>query len=137
MSLVHGVAVGLVAPVVPMAQGFPPSTGLQAIGGRLRLLRLASGLSQVSWCRLVGSSVQAWNNYERGRKRISIDQALHLSIKTGASLDWIYRGVESAMPVQTLLGIKQAEEKATPPAPIRSARPAQRSRARVSDGQTR
>jgi len=41
---------------------------------------------------MVQISTTAWNRYEHGTLRIGIDRALNVVKKTGASLDWIYRG---------------------------------------------
>jgi transcriptional regulator with XRE-family HTH domain len=64
----------------------------KAIAERLKLLRESLGLSQTDMASLVGTSCQAWNNFERGRRRISVDQATKVCEKAGASLDWIYYG---------------------------------------------
>lgn len=71
----------------------------QDIAGRLLRLRRALGYEQATeWCRFVGITDQAWNNFERARRRITIDEALRVAAKTGASLDWIYRGLEHTLP---------------------------------------
>jgi transcriptional regulator with XRE-family HTH domain len=66
---------------------------LDDISDRLKQLRESTKLDQVAFCRVVGIEPQAWNNYERGFRRISLDQALKICQATGASLDWIYRGI--------------------------------------------
>lgn len=77
----------------------PPPTSNDSIAERLRLTREASGLKQAAFCRQVGISPQAWNNYETGARRISLDQALRVCAVTGATLDWIYRGISSSLPL--------------------------------------
>jgi transcriptional regulator with XRE-family HTH domain len=80
---------------------------IQEIGDRLRLARESKHLNQATWCKLVGIETQAWNNYERGRKRISIDQALKVCTFAGVTLDWIYRGVQSAsIPLELAMEIQ-------------------------------
>ena len=76
----------------------PDPQSVKAIGARLKELREASGLSQAAWCRMVHISTTAWNRYEHGTLRIGIDRALNVVLKTGASLDWIYRGVGKPPP---------------------------------------
>ena len=71
--------------------------GHQSISVRLKRTRKAFGLSQAKWCRLVGITPSAWNNYERGTNRISLDQALKICRATGISLVWIYRGLRAAL----------------------------------------
>lgn len=79
---------------------------IQEIGNRLRWLREAKDLSQTAFCRVVKIEQQAWNNYEHGRKRISIDQALKVCVATGATLDYIYRGIMSSLPLDLGLAVQ-------------------------------
>src|SRR5262249_5411756 len=80
----------------------------KAIAERLVLVREAVGLNQASFARLVGIEPQAINNYERGLRRISVDQALKICAATGASLDYIYRGLaSSSLPVNMLTAIQE------------------------------
>jgi DNA-binding XRE family transcriptional regulator len=66
----------------------------EAIAKRLRLTREALGYTQAIMCKLIGSATngQAGDNYESGRRRISLTHALRLCDSCGLSLDWIYRG---------------------------------------------
>lgn len=78
----------------------------EAIAERLKRTREAMGFNQAQWCRLTGIEPQAWNNYESGLRRISIDQAIKVCQATGVTTDWIYRGLMSAglpMGIQTAL----------------------------------
>lgn len=78
----------------------------QAIGDRLKLIRLAYGalqdplnpMSQAEFCRLCGINRQAWNNAETGDNRIGLDAAKAVRMRTGATLDYIYEGDHRAMP---------------------------------------
>jgi transcriptional regulator with XRE-family HTH domain len=73
---------------------------VEDIAERLRRLRLAYGFEQArAWCQFVGIGETSWNAFERGHRRITIDEALKLAAKTGASLDWIYRGLEHTLPL--------------------------------------
>lgn len=84
----------------------PHPESLEAIAERLKRTREAMGLNQAQWCRMTGLSPAAWNNYERGLNRISIDQALKVCQSTGITVDWIYRGLMSGglpMHIQTAL----------------------------------
>ena len=69
-------------------------TSLPEIGARLALTRRALGHTQAKMASLMGSSTsgQAWENYEAGRRRISIDHALALHRTVGLTLPWIYEG---------------------------------------------
>jgi transcriptional regulator with XRE-family HTH domain len=73
---------------------------LDEIAERLRRLRLAYGFQQARpWCQFVGIGETSWNAFERGHRRITLDEALKLCAKTGASLDWIFRGLEYMLPL--------------------------------------
>jgi transcriptional regulator with XRE-family HTH domain len=85
------------------------ASDIDEIGDRLRRTREAMRLTQASWCRLVGIEQQAWNNYERGARRISIDQALKVCRATGVSLDWIYRGIAAGLPVNLATSLQEQE----------------------------
>ncbi|PVE22075.1 hypothetical protein DC522_23250 [Microvirga sp. KLBC 81] len=82
----------------------------EIIGGRIRLLREALGYDQArAFCQFVGFSDQALYNYETGKRRISLDEAMKIVAKTGASLDWIYRGVEYSLPVHLAEKLRQVD----------------------------
>lgn len=84
------------------------------IGARLKRLRLALGYPQARlFCSFVGITDQALNNYEAGRRRISLDEAMKIVIKTGVSLDWLYRGLEHTLPKHVsdkLAEVEKSEE---------------------------
>lgn len=105
---------GTVAPM--LIRGNDPHS-LAAVAERMKLTRLALGLSQAAIGRLAGIEPQAWNNNERARGRISLDQAIKLCIATGVSLDWIYRGEMRGLPHELAVKIQEqiaAPEKAKP-----------------------
>jgi transcriptional regulator with XRE-family HTH domain len=83
---------------------------IQVIGDRLRMTREALKKNQATWCRMVGIDQQAWNNYERGRRRISLDHALKVVKATGVGLDWIYRGISKDLPHDIFIGVQAAEK---------------------------
>jgi ribose 1,5-bisphosphokinase PhnN len=49
----------------------------------------------------------SWNAFERGHRRITLDEAGKVVGKTGVSLDWIYRGLEYTLPVQVAEKLRQ------------------------------
>lgn len=85
-----------------MARGIPNHTSVELIGERLRLTRAALGHTQAVMASLMGSSTggQAWENYEAGRRRISLDHALTLCARLGLTLEWIYRGNLHSLPTE-------------------------------------
>lgn len=86
-----------------MAQ-FPRPDFRQTIGERCRLIRIAYGrvlnpsrpaeITQAEFSQLCGINRQAWNNVETGDSRLSIDSAIAVCRRTGASLDYIYLGIQ-------------------------------------------
>lgn len=85
-----------------MARGIPNPTTPEQIGDRLRITRAALGHTQATMARLMGSSTdgQAYENYEAGRRRISVDHALALCASVGLTMDWIYRGNIQSLPAE-------------------------------------
>jgi transcriptional regulator with XRE-family HTH domain len=74
---------------------------------RLKQTRLALNRSQASFCQLVCIEPQAWNNCERGRSRIGVDQAVKVCEATGVSLDWIYRGMIAGVRFELAVVLQQ------------------------------
>ena len=71
------------------------------IGWRIRMLREALGYQNAAqFAAYVGWTSQQLNNYETGRKRPEITMATKLCHRTGVTLDWIYRGERSGLPLQ-------------------------------------
>lgn len=83
-------------------------TSLAEIGARLKLSRLALGKTQAEMASYMGSSTpgQAWENYEAGRRRISIDHALALR-SVGLTIEWIYEGNDRRLSRDLYARIKQ------------------------------
>lgn len=111
----RGVSSGQLAFLRPsgvMARRPQSVTDVEAIARRLRLTRLSSRLTQAAFSRHVGINSQAWNNYETADRRISLEAALRVCVATGATLDWIYRGITSGLPLSlatTIAEIERAE----------------------------
>jgi transcriptional regulator with XRE-family HTH domain len=92
-----------------MARQKPDPSSLSEIGARLGLTRKALGYTQAMMSKLMGSATagQAWENYESGRRRISIDHALTLCRTCGLTLDWIYQGQMHHLPADIRDKIQQ------------------------------
>lgn len=83
----------------------------EVIGARLKLLREAFGFHEAkAWCEHVGIAPNAWNHFERGRRAPTVEAALKVAVKTGASLDWIYRGLEETLSVKVQKALMEAEK---------------------------
>jgi transcriptional regulator with XRE-family HTH domain len=113
-------------------ESFPPAMAtaprpdsLAAMSARLRLIRLAYGIaqghmremSQSEFARLCGfNNVSTWNNAETGDNRIGIDNAMKVVRRTGVSLDYIYFGNRSALPIAMATEIDKLEKESVKPA---------------------
>lgn len=94
-----------------------------AIGRRLRLIRVAFGvlqghrleLSQAEFGRLAGVGRQSLNNAETGDNRIGLDNAKLVCRRTGATLDYVYLGNPSGLPMALAREIAKLEAGKWPP----------------------
>lgn len=69
------------------------ATQYQEIGERLAAVRTAfSDLSQKAWAEKHGFSPTQYNNWEKGVRRIPVDESERLCNVYGLTLDFIYRG---------------------------------------------
>lgn len=70
------------------------------IGERLRATREALGLDQRSLCRAIDIGESAYNQYEKGARPLTIGPAIKMCRRFGLTLDWLYRGDPSGLPVR-------------------------------------
>lgn len=69
------------------------------IAERLMWHRALLDLTQEQYARRLGVKRSAVNNWESGNYRLSIDGALALRRKYGLSLDFMYEGIDDALPM--------------------------------------
>jgi transcriptional regulator with XRE-family HTH domain len=67
----------------------------RVVGQRLAATREALGITQAERCRRLRVDPPRWNQYEVGKRRITIEVALALRLAFGVTLDWIYVGDSS------------------------------------------
>lgn len=83
----------------------------KAVGGRLGRLRRALGFEQKrAFAKFVGVPETSWNMFEGGERRITLNEALKVCAKTGASLDWIYRDIEHTLPLHVIERLNRLDE---------------------------
>lgn len=70
---------------------------LEALGRRLSLTRRVYGLAQKDFCAKAGLPTNTYNQYEKGKKRPTIENAIALCEHYDLTLDWIYRGVTTGL----------------------------------------
>ena len=76
------------------------SVSKEAIAERLEIARIALEYeTQQAFAATMGISPSKWNNYVAARDRIPLNVALDLCKRHRLSLDWIYRGDQTALPL--------------------------------------
>lgn len=69
------------------------------IGARLKAIREAfSTLDQKAWAQKHNFGVSQYNNWEKGVRRIPVDDAQRLCDLYSLSLDFVYRGKRDRLP---------------------------------------
>lgn len=81
------------------------------IGRRLKATRQALGLRARDVHRATGIGESTWSQYENGRRFPELLQILPFADRFGVSLDWIYRGILSAVPFELAQDIRERLEK--------------------------
>lgn len=81
-------------------------TSLDAIGERLALTRHVIGLQQNEFCERAHIATNTYNQYESGKRRPSVENAIQLCDTYGLTLDWIYRGDPSGLRYDLAAAIK-------------------------------
>ncbi len=78
----------------------PDDTGdLRAdVARRLALTRKAFGLPQQDFGTAAGMSQPQYNQFETGKRLLTLPYALSLCERYGLTLDWLYRGDPSGLP---------------------------------------
>lgn len=83
----------------------------QEVAARLRRLRLAWGYDQAKpFAAWVGVEYATWNHYETANRDLSVPNALKVCQKTGASLDWLFRGLDHTLPDHVLDRLRAVPE---------------------------
>lgn len=82
---------------------------LAAIGSRLEITRQVFGLKQIAFAARAKIPQNTYNQYEMGRKRPSLDNALALCDEYDLTLDWIYRGDPSGLRYDLASAIKSIQ----------------------------
>lgn len=72
----------------------------QSIGKRLKITREALGVSAAQLCRAIDVKPNRWSQYESGERPITLAVANKLCDTYGLTLDWVYRGDPSGLPVR-------------------------------------
>lgn len=77
----------------------PRARPFGAIADRLVWHRTLMGLRQEDYAKRLGVNRSTLNNWEGGDYRLSLDGALALRRTFGLSLDFMYEGIDDALPM--------------------------------------
>ncbi len=69
------------------------------IAARIKWHRSLEGLNQETYAERAGVKRSQLSNWESGQQRVSIDGAIALRKTYGLSLDFIYEGIDDALPM--------------------------------------
>lgn len=69
------------------------------IAARIRWHRSLEGLNQTEYAAKANIKRSQLSNWETGQQRISVDGAMELRRTYGLSLDFIYEGIDDALPM--------------------------------------
>lgn len=69
------------------------------IAARIKWHRALLGLNQTEYAKRAGIKRSQLSNWETGLQRVSIDGAMDLRRTYGLSLDFIYEGIDDALPM--------------------------------------
>lgn len=85
----------------PMTNIDPRDRGELAldVGRRLTLLRDVYEMSQTAFGKISGLSQSRYSQYETGERLLPVPVAIAFADQFGVSLDWLYMGDPSAMPL--------------------------------------
>lgn len=74
---------------------------MKEVAHRLEALRIAHGFaSQGEMAQAINAEVGTYNHWATGRRLISVSAAIRVCAVTGATLDYIYRGEVSGLPLR-------------------------------------
>jgi DNA-binding XRE family transcriptional regulator len=82
-----------------IASMIDPDRPFADIAARIKWHRGLEGLDQETYARQAGLKRAQLNNWENGNFRLSVDGALALRRTYGLSLDFMYEGIDDALPM--------------------------------------
>ena len=89
----------------------PTQEEAQQIAARLILTREALGLTPTELCRLTGIKTNTYANWETAFSRPGLGEARVMRRTLGYTLDWIYEGDRSGLPMKLAVAIAEYEQK--------------------------
>lgn len=78
------------------------------IAARIKWHRELESMTQAEYARRSGIKRSQLSNWESGQQRISVDGALSLRRTYGLSLDFIYEGIDDALPMTLRVALRDS-----------------------------
>lgn len=78
----------------------PPQAEVDQIAARLILSRKALNITAAELCRMTGIKPNTYSQWENAKGRPRLDEAKLLRRTLGYTLDWIYEGDRSGLPMK-------------------------------------
>ncbi len=82
----------------------------EAIGIRLKTLRLAHNLTQAEFAKSLGIAQASYNQYENAKKRPSLENARAICDLYNLTLDWLYDGNTAGLPLNLVRLLSPQQE---------------------------
>lgn len=82
----------------------------ESIGRRMRLLRLAAGLSPSEMADGLGIERTYWSRFENGKRAVSDTVAALLVARYGITLDWLILGRWDKLPLDLAKELRQVDD---------------------------
>lgn len=80
------------------------------IAARIRWHRRLEGANQTDYAKRAGVKRSQLSNWETGQQRVSIDGAIALRRTYGLSLDFIYEGIDDALPMTLRKALRESPD---------------------------
>ena len=77
-----------------------PPDYMREVGHRLRLSRLALGMTAAALCRDIDVNRQTYSQWENGIRLLDVLAAIRLKKRHGVTLDWLYDGDWARLPAR-------------------------------------
>ena len=85
------------------------------VGKRLEIIRLAKDIgTQPQFAKILNVSKNRYNNWATGGVLIPVEYAVRIKELTGATLEYIYLGDRSSLPLSLAQSIQRAEASSSP-----------------------
>lgn len=87
-------AIAYEAPRFNVSQSIKGDATHAAVAGRIKSLRVETGMNQADFAKSLGVNVTQFNNWETGFRQPTVAVAIRICEAHDVTLDWLFRGVD-------------------------------------------